>query len=92
MRALAGWSATNARAAFWAATIRLGATSVARMLPETSIARMIVSCCDGRVTIAVGRAMATRSITSASRNNSGGRWRRNPCPAPIASRIMARLA
>ena len=72
IRALAGWSATKARAAACAAPMRFGSTSAARMLPDTSIARMIVSCCDGRVRVAVGRATATTSAVSASRNNSGG--------------------
>ena len=72
MRAEVGWSATKARAAFCAATILLGWTSVARMLPETSIARMIVSYCEGSVSVACGRATATMSAISASRNTSGG--------------------
>ena len=55
MRVVFGCSATNARAASCAATMRLGLTSVARMLPETSIARITVSCCDGSVTTG-GRA------------------------------------
>ena len=62
------------------------------MLPETSIARMIVSCCDGSVTTAAGRAIATIISVSAIRNRSGGTWRRKRLPAPIASRIIARLA
>ena len=40
-----------------------------------------------------GRAARWRpaSTMSASRNNSGGTWRRNPCPVPIAARTTARL-
>ena len=57
MRTLEGWSATKAFAAACAAAIRLGCTSVARMLPETSMARMMVWCWDGKVTTAAGRAI-----------------------------------
>ena len=62
------------------------------MLPETSIARMTVSCCVGSVTTAAGRAMATIINVSASRNSSGGMWRRKRWPAPIASLTIVRLA
>ena len=60
IRVVIGWSAMNALAAFCAATSRLGSTSVARMLPETSMARITVSCCEGSVTTAVGRATARK--------------------------------
>ena len=69
MRVDFGCSATNARAASCAAAMRLGLTSVARMLPETSIARITVSCCDGSVTMAAGRAIATSISASATRNS-----------------------
>ena len=85
MRVVFGWSATNARAASCAATMRLGLTSVARMLPETSIARITVSCCDGSVTTAAGRAIATSISARAPRNSSGGTCRRKRWPALIAS-------
>ena len=39
---LEGWSATNTRAAFFAAAMRVGWRSFARMLFETSKARMTV--------------------------------------------------
>ena len=42
MRVPRGWSDTKDLAAACAAAIRLGSTSVARMLPEVSIARMTV--------------------------------------------------
>jgi hypothetical protein len=87
-----GCSATNARAASWAAAIRLGFTSVARMLPETSIDRMIVSCCDGSMTTAAGRAMAMIISVNAARNKTGGIWRRIRWPTPSASFITDRLA
>ena len=92
MRVDFGWSATNARAASCAATIRLGFTSVARMLPETSIDRMTVSCCVGNVTTAAGRAMAISISASAIRKRIGGTCRRARCPALMASLKSARLA
>ena len=87
-----GSSAMNDFAALCAALMRLGATSVARMLRETSIAKTIVCCCDGRVKTALGRAIATIATTSASRNSSGGTWRRIRWPGPIASLTSIRLA
>jgi hypothetical protein len=50
---------------------------------------MTVSCCDGRVTTAVGRAMATTIALSDNRNSSGGRCRRQPWLAVIASLTIA---
>ena len=76
MRVVFGCSATNARAASCAAAMRLGLTSVARMLPDTSIAMITVSCCDGSVTTAAGRAIARIIKVSATRNSAGGRCRR----------------
>jgi hypothetical protein len=87
-----GCSATKARAASCAAAMRLGFTSVARMLPETSIDRITVSCCDGSVTTAAGRAMARIISVKAARNMSGGTWRRRRWLAPSASFITERLA
>ena len=81
----------NDLAAACAAVIRLGSTSVAPMLSETSMARMIVCCCDGNVTIAVGRAMATSMVTSDSSRMTGGTWRRNRSPGPMAAFSSARL-
>ena len=80
IRVLRGTAATKARAASWAATIRLGFTSVARMLPETSTARMMASFCVGTRITAAGRATASTIATSASRNRSGGRRRRQRAP------------
>src|SRR5438309_1817917 len=56
MRVVPGMSLRKARAAACAAASRVGFTSSARMLPETSIARITVSCCEGNVTTAAGRA------------------------------------
>ena len=64
-----------------AATMRLGLTSVARMLPETSIARITVSCCDGSVTTAVGRAIATEQ----QRQRHQEQERRNVAPQALAA-------
>ncbi len=92
MRVVVGCAAMNAFAASCAATRRLGLTSLARMLPETSIARITVSCCEGSVSTAAGRATARIISVSATRNSSGGTCRRKPAPAPWASRINARFA
>ena len=79
-------------AASWAATSRFGWTSAARMLPDTSIARMMVCWFDGSTTTAIGRAAASSIAVSASRNKSGGMWRRTLWPALMASRTIDRLA
>ena len=71
-RTVRGRSVTKVLAASCAATMRLGCTSVARMLPDTSIARMMVSCCDGSVITAVGRDAANSSAASASSSSAGG--------------------
>ena len=92
IRVVFGCSATNARAASCAAAMRLGLTSVARMLPDTSIAMMTVSCCDGSVTTAAGRAIARIIKVRATRNNAGGTCRRRRWPVPSASRMIERLA
>ena len=92
MRVNGGWSAMKAFAASCAATSRFGCTSVARMLPDTSIASTTVLCCEGSVTTAVGRATASSMHVSARRNSTGGTWRRQPGPRPIASRTSGRFA
>ena len=89
---LRGNSAKNALAAFCAATMRVGCTSVARMLPDTSIANMMVSCCMGKVTTAKGRDAANSITVIASKNKIGGMWRRKLGPASIASRTIDKLA
>ena len=92
MRTLRGSSSMKDLTAACAAVIRLGATSPACMLRETSIARISVMYSDGRVTVALGRAIARIAVTIASRNRKGGRWRRNAWPGPMASRTSIRLA
>ena len=89
---LRGRSATKVLAASWAATSRFGCTSAARMLPETSIARTIVSWAEGRVISAAGRDEANSSALIASSRSTGGTWRRQAPPRPIASRTRPRLA
>ena len=79
-----GNSCTNVLAAFCAATIRLGSTSVARIDSDTSIARITVRASDGSVMTAVGRAAASSAATIASRNSSGGTCRRKRCVGLIA--------
>ena len=87
-----GRSVTKALAASCAATIRLGSTSVARMLPDTSIARMMVRCDSGSVITAIGRAIATSKVPMASSSSTGGTWRRQPGPLPSAALATATLA
>ena len=86
-----GSSARKALAAFCEATSRFGSTSVARMLPETSIARMTVCWVLGSVRVAKGRAAASSIAVIASRNSTGGTWRRQ-APAPMAALTRDRLA
>ena len=47
--------------------LSVGFTSSARMLPDTSMARITVSCCEGSVMVALGRAMALDVPTFAQR-------------------------
>ena len=62
------------------------------MLPDTSIARMMVSCCDGSVTTAAGRA--TAAIISGEREQE--QERRHVAPQALRRahrlRTIARLA
>src|SRR6516162_8463571 len=53
-----GWRWTNASAAAFAASIRVGAMSVAAMLFETSKSRITVPSTRGTLTTAWGRAIA----------------------------------
>ena len=87
-----GSSARKALAAFCEATSRLGFTSSARMLPETSMARMMVCWLEGSTMVAMGRAEATSMVAMANSSSTGGTWRRQPPPLPMASRTMDRLA
>jgi hypothetical protein len=73
-----------------AATMRVGLTSLTRMLSETSIARMTVVRDHGSVTIAVGRAAAKSSSERAIRSSAGGTWRRH-IRRSAAARTTSRL-
>jgi hypothetical protein len=66
--------------------------SFARMLPEESSAMTMVCFCVGSVMVADGRAIASSSSAMATRNSTGGTWRRYLEPTPIASLIISRLA
>ena len=87
-----GSSLTKSLAAACAACIRLGGTSIARMLSDTSMARMIVRESLGSVTTADGRATARIVTTIASRKRIGGTCRRQRCAGPIACLTSPRSA
>jgi hypothetical protein len=91
-RTVRGNSATKALAASCAAVMRFGSTSVARMLPDTSIASTIVSCCEGSLITACGRAIASSSSVIARNSKTGGTWRRQALRGPSASFTRLRLA
>ena len=61
MSTLGGCALMNAWATFFAALSRLGATSVAAMLPDTSMAMMTVPLAWDTGTVAAGPAVATAS-------------------------------
>jgi hypothetical protein len=79
-----GWALMKPRAAVSAAPSRLGATSVAVMLPETSIARITVplACVTG--TFTDGPPAPTASTASPARvsGRPAARPRRRPRPVP----------
>ena len=56
------------------------------------MARMMVSWVMGRLTTANGRDAANSMAAIASRNSTGGMWRRTLWLVPIASLTMDRLA
>ena len=74
-RAAAGRS-TKARAAAFAASIRVGSRSLARMLFETSKARITVPCRSGSARLTVGRASAKQTSAIAAAKSANGMWRR----------------
>ena len=71
----------NSFAASCAASIRVGMTSLTRMLSDTSIASMIVDLAHGSVTFTRGRAAASSSTAQAMSSKAGGTCRRH---APLA--------
>ena len=76
MRTELGWRSTNVRAAAFAASIRVGARSVAAMLPETSKARITVPSIRGTPITLCGRASdATRIVRPATTSTAGSRRR-----------------
>ena len=81
---------TNSFAASCAASMRVGLTSLTRMLSDTSMASMMVDRAHGSGTRATGRAAATSMTAKASRSSAGGRCRRQCRPA-AAARTTPRL-
>jgi hypothetical protein len=70
------WDLMNAAAAFSAAVIRLGLTSVSHIEPETSRVSMIVSWAEVTGTVACGRAAPiTRTAIPTARSATGMRRR-----------------
>ena len=63
-------------AAAFAASIRVGSRSSARMLFETSKARITVPSRSGNATLTVGRASAKQTSASAAAKSANGTWRR----------------
>src|ERR1700689_5780982 len=93
MSTLSGWASMNASAAFFAAARRLGATSVAAMLPETSMARMTVPEAWDTGTDAAGPATATASTaTPPMVNHTPADWMRPRPELPVATPAAARAA
>jgi hypothetical protein len=76
IRTVGGWCWTKASAAALAASIRVGARSVAAMLFDTSNARIAVPSTRGTLTTACGRAIAkTTSVSPSTRQAAGPRRR-----------------
>ena len=71
-------SRRTARTARWAAVIRVGSTSVARIDCDTSTASITVAVSRGTWTARAGRANAMTMSTSASNRHAAARWRRHP--------------
>ncbi|MNY11209.1 hypothetical protein D3C86_1442250 [compost metagenome] len=86
-----GWASSSTLAACWAARMRVGFTSCARMLPDRSITSMTVSMREGSISTACGRAMAKISALRASRASTGDTCRRQPAP-PVVVRPTLRSA
>ena len=80
---------TKALAAFSAAVMRFGCTSVEHIEPETSRASMIVPDDDGTRTVACGRAAPTPSTASPSSSSAAGMSRRQRLRPGRAARTSA---
>ena len=83
-----GTSARKALAASCAATMRVGLTSLTRMLREMSMASRIVDRAQGNVTDAVGRARASINSASDRKISAGGTCRRHRGPAAARATPM----
>src|ERR1700756_3299177 len=95
MSTLPGWAPMNDRAAFFAAARRLGATSVAAMLPETSMARMTVPEAWDTGTDAAGpaTAIASTAMPAMVSHTPASRARPRPRPGPpVTTPAAARAA
>src|SRR5215467_8086789 len=88
MSTLSGWALMNDSAAFFAAARRLGATSVAAMLPETSMARMTVPEAWDTGTDAAGPATAIASTATPAMVNQMPATRPRPRPGPCPGRAV----
>src|SRR5512142_2384755 len=92
MSTLAGWASMNDSAARFAVARRLGATSVAAMLPETSTARMTVPEARETGTVADGPATAIASTARPAMVNQMPADRARPRPGPAVARPAAARA
>lgn len=91
-----GSRSTKASAARWAASKRVGSTSVASMDADTSNATTIVARSRGTCTSVVGRAKPTTSRASVPQKAAAGTWRRQPgrrgATLSSSSRLVNRTA
>ena len=98
IRMVLGCRSAKAVAAAFAAAIRVGSRSSARMLFDTSKARITVPSRCGSAKLMVGRASPTQTRTSATANSANGTCRRHRRPrrdaevgtSPSAARRSAR--
>jgi hypothetical protein len=88
---LPSWALMNSRAAFWAAVIRFGDTSVEHIDADTSMASRIVAESDGTSTDACGRAAPVPSTTRPTAKRISGIRRRQSDRPGRAARIRATL-
>jgi hypothetical protein len=95
-RKRSGRRSRNDDAADFAASSRVGGTSVAVIDAELSIVRTTVALSRGTATTVCGLAIATMRAASAASASSAGRWRRRPGDASTTlasrSRFVKRAA
>jgi hypothetical protein len=84
------WSRNDDDADF-AASSRVGGTSVAVIEAELSMVRRTVASSRGTATTACGLAMATMSAASAASANAAGMWRLRPGDASTTFASRSRL-